>query len=469
MVENEVLYSSYNCDNAVETFNIGFGYLKDEDSIAVFYTVIATGVEYPLVKTTNYTVDTTTDQITTVTGTISGLGSVSSPYASGIKITIKPDVEYTQETDIVSNSNYDPEVLETAYDKSVILAKQNKEQTDRSIKLQDSDAGTEMILPPLVDLTNGVLGFDASGQPQAHPGFIPRAYDSTYAYATDDIIQYTGKFFIALQATTGNTPTGGTADVYWKMLNFDGINYDTTIYFMSDDIVEYGGIMFRSLQDDNINHTPTQIDPDLWWEQLRIDLTYAPTINFMTDEHCEYSGYLFKSAGDNNKGNTPTAPAGDSNWVRVFTKGDPGEINPWDSGTTYVIDEVVTSSGIMYICILGNLNQTPPNATYWKAWPSEVLTKLVEMGGWDMDTAGTHEVDHGLSLAKIIGVRAWVQSDSLAAKHNLEIQESLGVSIRGGIALTTTKVVLTRDSYFDNATYSSTLINRGWIIIDYVV
>lgn len=37
----------------------------------------------------------------------------------------------------------------------------------------------------------------------------------------------------------------------------------------------------------------------------------------------------------------------------------------WDSGTTYVIDDVVTDVGEMYICVLGHTNQQPPNVTYW--------------------------------------------------------------------------------------------------------
>ncbi len=40
-------------------------------------------------------------------------------------------------------------------------------------------------------------------------------------------------------------------------------------------------------------------------------------------------------------------------------------ILPWSSTKTYVVWERVTSGGVIYNCILGNTNQTPPNGTYW--------------------------------------------------------------------------------------------------------
>lgn len=37
----------------------------------------------------------------------------------------------------------------------------------------------------------------------------------------------------------------------------------------------------------------------------------------------------------------------------------------WSSSTAYVDNDTVTLSGVDYICILGNTNEQPPNATYW--------------------------------------------------------------------------------------------------------
>ena len=63
MIENDDLFVGYNCDGVVEDFNISpLEYQKIATNIAVFYTIIATGAEYPLAKDTNYTVDIVTDE-----------------------------------------------------------------------------------------------------------------------------------------------------------------------------------------------------------------------------------------------------------------------------------------------------------------------------------------------------------------------------------------------------------------------
>jgi hypothetical protein len=40
-------------------------------------------------------------------------------------------------------------------------------------------------------------------------------------------------------------------------------------------------------------------------------------------------------------------------------------LGAWSSSTAYVVDDLVSSGGVTYICILGHTNQVPPNATYW--------------------------------------------------------------------------------------------------------
>ena len=39
----------------------------------------------------------------------------------------------------------------------------------------------------------------------------------------------------------------------------------------------------------------------------------------------------------------------------------------WSAATNYVIGDLVTSGGIRYYCILGHINQVPPNVLYWYA------------------------------------------------------------------------------------------------------
>lgn len=40
-------------------------------------------------------------------------------------------------------------------------------------------------------------------------------------------------------------------------------------------------------------------------------------------------------------------------------------IRTWSATTAYVIGNRVYLNGVIYNCILGHTNQTPPNATYW--------------------------------------------------------------------------------------------------------
>jgi len=42
-------------------------------------------------------------------------------------------------------------------------------------------------------------------------------------------------------------------------------------------------------------------------------------------------------------------------------------VSQWDNFTNYVVgDQVQNNSTVIYTCILANINQPPPNATYWK-------------------------------------------------------------------------------------------------------
>ena len=43
----------------------------------------------------------------------------------------------------------------------------------------------------------------------------------------------------------------------------------------------------------------------------------------------------------------------------------PGQVPEWDSGAGYVIGDIVAWEGVFYRCIKDNVNQEPPNATYW--------------------------------------------------------------------------------------------------------
>lgn len=52
---------------------------------------------------------------------------------------------------------------------------------------------------------------------------------------------------------------------------------------------------------------------------------------------------------------------------------DLGTVASWDSGTTYVIGDIVKVAGVAYYAVAGSLNHTPPDTTYWHALTSGIL------------------------------------------------------------------------------------------------
>lgn len=67
-------------------------------------------------------------------------------------------------------------------------------------------------------------------------------------------------------------------------------------------------------------------------------------------------------AGSTGASGTPGSPGG-----ATGATGPPGFnfLGAWDSGTTYLPGDVVNVDGVSYVTVTTNLNQTPPNATYW--------------------------------------------------------------------------------------------------------
>jgi len=111
----------------------------------------------------------------------------------------------------------------------------------------------------------------------------------------------------------------------------------------------------------------------------------------------------------------------------------------------------------------------------------KVRTKIIEIGGWDMDSSALLNVAHGLTASKIRSVRAMVRDD--IGNYYTPIMTIVGNSPVGGgtVYWDSTNISLRRFSNaeganiyagsvvsaFDNASYSSTLINRGFITIEY--
>ena len=116
----------------------------------------AAGVETTLTEVTHYSVALNADQNNNPGGTVSSV----SPIPVGEKLTLLRVVDALQETDIQNAGGFYPEVLEDAFDRSIMVSQQLTEAMGRTFRIPvSSDADPTLPAPaPL-----GVFGWDALG------------------------------------------------------------------------------------------------------------------------------------------------------------------------------------------------------------------------------------------------------------------------------------------------------------------
>lgn len=116
----------YDGDGTTQTFPVPF-YFLDNSHLQVVLTSVAS-VDTVQTITTNYTVN----------GSGNPNGGTVTMFvapASGEKLTIIRSVPLTQSADLVDNDPLPAEVLETAFDKGIMIDQQIQEQLDRTIKV----------------------------------------------------------------------------------------------------------------------------------------------------------------------------------------------------------------------------------------------------------------------------------------------------------------------------------------------
>lgn len=103
---------------------------------------------------------------------------------------------------------------------------------------------------------------------------------------------------------------------------------------------------------------------------------------------------------------------------------------------------------------------------------SRVLTKVIPIGDWNMDTTATLPVTHGLNYKKIISVDGVIRSDDDANYYPMNYYSS-GNTPSWGVATTmgSTTITLVRvtGGVFDDPAYDSTSFNRGYLLVTYMV
>ncbi len=149
-VPNENNKNTYTCNGSQTVFPYTFGIFSDDEIQVILYT-IADGTETVLTLTTHYTVSGAPG-----TGNVTALTAYSSDY----KLILTMNLPYTQDIDPVENDPNRAEITEEAYDRTVKLCLQLKEQLDRAVLL-DASQSTQIVFP--VPSADDVIGWNAGG------------------------------------------------------------------------------------------------------------------------------------------------------------------------------------------------------------------------------------------------------------------------------------------------------------------
>lgn len=95
-----------------------------------------------------------------------------------------------------------------------------------------------------------------------------------------------------------------------------------------------------------------------------------------------------------------------------------------------------------------------------------LITKVIEIGDWNMDSTLNIAVNHGLTFSKIRTHTVTIRNDANTTNELLIGADNSG-NAKGSYGLTTTQVLMVRTptGIFDSTDFDATPFNRGWITI----
>lgn len=98
-----------------------------------------------------------------------------------------------------------------------------------------------------------------------------------------------------------------------------------------------------------------------------------------------------------------------------------------------------------------------------------VFCKKIDIGAWNMYTTITKTIAHGLgsSWSKVVSVNAMIFTDLQTQMFTLNRAGDGGYSGYDLIDSTNIVLVIKSGGYFNTVAYQSTLINRGYLLIEY--
>lgn len=94
--------------------------------------------------------------------------------------------------------------------------------------------------------------------------------------------------------------------------------------------------------------------------------------------------------------------------------------------------------------------------------------QVIDIGVWDMDTDGSKNVNHSIDVSKIVCVESVIIRDDQLHADSLDIPHDWNV-IAGYWSVWDTHIYLARNpaGFFNDPTYNSVLVNRGYVTITY--
>lgn len=128
-----------------------------DSEIAVYKTLISTGVQTTLTLTTDYTVSGAGNDDG---GSVTLTSTLSADYTLSIQSV--PNIE--QQTDIRNESGFFPDSIEDQFDRCIAIDKKQQEEITRAIVIPAGDAAeVSLILPNAAERASKVLAFDSNG------------------------------------------------------------------------------------------------------------------------------------------------------------------------------------------------------------------------------------------------------------------------------------------------------------------
>lgn len=163
--------------------------------------------------------------------------------------------------------------------------------------------------------------------------FYQAAWQVSTRYRVLDVVRFDGALYICATAHTSsaflNDFNSGLWTVYVPALEYQSTPWASITQYYVGDVVNYGGYSYRAISA-NVGQVP-DINTSYW--------------QIITEN------YVFQN-----------------NWVASDANGT----------KTYLIGSVVRVDGYVYVAILDNTNQKPPNATYWQL----VIPGRLWTGNW---------------------------------------------------------------------------------------